>query len=491
MFHKWILHLSLAWGCLLFPLSPQARAAAAAKTVAEPTSYRDVVKKVLPAVVSIETRTKMAAHSWKPFINESEFPQEFGKTLEPFGRLPFDLPGETWRSGLGSGFVVDGKGVIVTNWHVVQGAQEVVVRLHDGSKFVSTDVKSDPRTDLAIVRIDAKKSLPYLEFADSNDEQIGDRVLAVGAPFGLTGSVTTGIVSAKGRNLNVNTYDDFLQTDAAINPGNSGGPLVNLDGKVVGVNTMIKTDSGRFEGVGLAIASNLAKNVTEQLEQYGLVHRGYLGVEVRALDPDVAARLRVPNDQGVLVARVQEDTPAAKAGIQAGDIITLVAGKPMKDTAELQRLVAGLPLKKAADVTVLRDGKTMTLHATIEEQPKNFGLANEPKKPLEPQSNSKLPETAAIGITVADLTPQLAKEWGYDPQTTGVVITSVTRGTPAADAGLHAGDLIRRVDDTPIRSADEAKTAMKNASLDKGVLFKVQTQQHGVEFVMMKEKATH
>ena len=314
----------------------------------EPTSFRHVVKKVLPAVVSIEAQS-----------------------VRPARRFDQDEPTEL---GLGSGFIVDPKGVVVTNYHVVDGADRVEVTLTDGRKFVSKDIKTDPKSDLAIVRLDTKEPLPFLRFGDSDAMEIGDRVLAVGAPFGLTGSVTAGIVSAKSRTLRINTYEDFIQTDAAINPGNSGGPLVNLDGEVIGVNSAIKSKSGGFQGVGLAIASNMARNVMEQLLTNGVVHRGYLGVQIKEIDSaEVAARLGLGQPHGVLVTHVYSDTPAAKAGIHPGDVILKVNGKPLTDGSQLLRVLGGLPLGKPVDVSVMRDGKPTTLRVTLEEQPADFG----------------------------------------------------------------------------------------------------------------------
>src|SRR5439155_20441025 len=229
--------------------------------------------------------------------------------------------------------------------------ETAIVQLLDGRKFTSKDIRSDRRTDVAIIVLDAKDvKFPSLEFGDSDAMEIGDRVLAVGAPFGLAGSVTQGIISAKGRNgLNMNMYEDFLQTDAAINPGNSGGPLVSLDGKAIGINAAIKSRSGGFQGVGLAVASNLAKRVTAGLQKDGVVHRGYLGVQVTDLAPDVAQRLQLPKDTGVVVGEVLDNTPAAKAKLKAGDIITNINGEAVKDGRVLQNIVAGLPLSKAVE----------------------------------------------------------------------------------------------------------------------------------------------
>src|SRR5262249_50055526 len=259
-------------------------------------SYRDIVKQVLPAVVSIEAKSKPVQLNNKrpknPLPNDQQVPEEFRKFFEEFrfGEMPDSSP----RYGFGSGFFIDPSGVILTNFHVVDGADQVTVHLQDGRVLNSRNIKVDGRTDLAVVVLDQKGPFPSLELGDSDVMQIGDHVLAVGAPFGLTGTVTHGIVSAKGRDrMNMNMYEDFIQTDAAINPGNSGGPLINLDGKVVGINAAIKSRSGGFQGVGLAIASNLATKVSKALRTEGVVHRGYLGVQIRELDPEVASRLGV------------------------------------------------------------------------------------------------------------------------------------------------------------------------------------------------------
>ena len=326
----------------------------------ELTSYRDVVKRVLPAVVSIETRAKVkpGAKANPQFLDDPNLPEEF--------RRPGADPN---RFGFGSGFFVDPAGVVVTNYHVVEGAEIAIVSLLDGRKFTSKNIRSDRRTDMAVILLDVKDvRFPSLELGDSDAMEIGDRVLAVGAPFGLAGSVTQGIISAKGRNgLNMNMYEDFLQTDAAINPGNSGGPLVNLEGKVVGVSAAIKSKSGGFQGVGLAVASNLAKNVLEALRTTGSVQRGYLGAHIRELEFGA-------KETGVIIAQVFEKTPAAKAGLQAGDIVTAISGQAVKDGNTLQRIVANLPIDKAADVDIVRAGKMLRLTVVIEAQPADYGV---------------------------------------------------------------------------------------------------------------------
>jgi serine protease Do len=323
----------------------------------ELTSYRDVVKSIVPAVVSIESKVKAK------------------RTL----RLRNDSKDGSVELGLGSGVIVDPKGVILTNYHVVDGADFVDVHMADGRVFTSKDIVGDKKTDLAIVRVQADKPLPFLAIGNSDEMEVGDRVLAVGAPFGLTGSVTHGIISAKSRNLKLNVYEDFLQTDAAINPGNSGGPLVNLEGEVIGINSAIKSRSGGFQGVGLAVSSNLAKTIMNQLLKDGAVHRGYLGVQIRSVDAEVASKMHVKEDAGVLVTKVFPDSPGAKGGLKVGDIVTTIAGKPIHEGSELQKTVLSLPLGKPAEVNLIRDGETKTTKIVIEEQPEEFGYATRTK----------------------------------------------------------------------------------------------------------------
>ena len=321
----------------------------------ELTSYRDIVKKALPAVVSIEAKGKAR----KPAPPRPGQPMQGEKEDAP-------------AIGYGSGFLIDPKGVVLTNYHVVEDADAVEVTLRDGRKIISRNIKVDTKSDLAIVRIEAKGALPFLDFGDSNEMEIGDRVLAIGAPFNLPGSVTAGIVSAKERSLNVKMYEDFIQTDAALNPGNSGGPLINLEGKVIGVTAAIKSRTGGFQGVGLAIASNLAKHVADELQKNGYVRRGYLGVQIKDIDtPELAAKYGLSEPAGILVTNVYADAPAAKAGCVRDDVIVSLGGKPIKDGRELQLTVGSLPLNKPIEVIVVRDGKQKTLRITIEEQPRD------------------------------------------------------------------------------------------------------------------------
>ncbi|MCS6853095.1 MAG: Do family serine endopeptidase [Gemmataceae bacterium] len=473
-----------------FVASPWLRGQATAVPVMprELTSYRDVVKRVLPAVVSIETKVKPVSTKMRqpnrrrlPF-DDLQIPEEFRRFFQEF-----DIPELPPQQGFGSGFVVDPKGVVLTNYHVVEGADQVEIHFMDGRKFVSKEINADPKTDLAIVRIDPRgAALPFIELGDSDAMEIGDRVLAFGAPFGLTGSVSAGIISGKGRSgLNMNMYEDFIQTDAAINPGNSGGPLVNLEGRVIGINSAIKSRSGGFQGVGLAINSNLAKQVLTQLVTSGTVKRGYLGVQIKDLDPEVAERLGLKEHAGVVIGHVHERTPAAKAGLLAGDIVTAINGKPVKDSRELQRIVAGLPLGKPVNITVLRDGQYKTLSVIIEEQPAEFGATRVPL-PRTPRRDTPTVSLERLGLALTDLNPELAESLGYPADAAGAVITAVEPGSIADLAGLRRGALITRVEKQPVRNARECRELMERQSLEKGVLLQVQTPQGGVSYLVLK-----
>lgn len=472
--------------------APVTSAPAAATAPAAPrdlVSYRDIVKKVLPAVVSVEARVRLVADKTtktprrRPPLDDSQVPEEFRRFFEEFGQIP---DGEAPpHAGLGSGFIVDPNGIILTNNHVVDGADQVTITLQDGRKFISKEIKTDPKTDLAIVRVTTKEPLPYLELGDSSSMEIGDRVLAVGAPFGLTGTVTSGIVSSKGRSLRVNMYEDFLQTDAAINPGNSGGPLVNLDGKVIGINSIIKSRSGGFQGVGLAIASNLARNVMQQLVQHGVVRRGYLGVQIKDVtDRDLASRLGVSTDGGVLVTQVYDNSPAGKAGLKDGDVITSLGGKLVRNGHELQLTVAILPLGKPVELIIVREGKPYRLEVTIEEQPQTFGTAGG-RLPRVPRHDVEGITIDKVGLEVTDLTPELAERFGLK-EAGGALILKVTQGSAADEAGLDRGLVITKVDRQSVKSAEALRDAVTKGSLAKGLLLQVKSPQGSTTFVLLR-----
>ncbi len=448
-------------------------------------SYREVVQRVLPAVVSIEAKATKRAVNPRVRQLPSNIPEEFRRFFEmQEPEAPFSP-----NLGFGSGVVIDADGVILTNFHVVDGADTLEIAFHDGRKVTTSDIRRDPKTDLAVVRIKADRPLPFLEFGDSDAMEVGDRVLAVGAPFGLTGSVTQGIVSAKSRqNLKLNQYEDFLQTDAAMNPGNSGGPLVNLEGKIVGINSAIKTRSGGSNGVGLAVSSNLARDVGRQLLADGVVKRGYLGVAVRAVDAELANRLGVPaGGNAVLVTKVYDNTPSAKAGLQAGDVILSVGGTKLQDVNTLPRVVSKLPLGKPAEIVYIRDGKTIAQMVTIEEQPEEYGQSER----IVRGGPARVPLDAGLaiaGLTVADLTPALAQQLGFPRDAKGAIVLGVERGSAAAEAGLAKGLLIVKVDKAAIAGAKDFEAAIATASKEKGALLLVTRPTGESDFVVLKVK---
>jgi serine protease Do len=460
------------------------------------SSYSPVVKKVLPAVVSITSRAKQGGANRgrqfrRMFPDDGGIPPELRRFFEDFNRpqqQPFsDDEDGSPALGLGSGVVVDPKGVILTNFHVVDGADQVQVVLEDGRKFMSRDIKGDAKSDLAIVRLKTDQPLPYLELGDSDAMQIGDRVLAVGNPFGLSGTVTAGIISAKGRHLQMNMYEDFLQTDAAINPGNSGGPLVNLAGQVVGINSAIKSRTGGFQGIGLAVASNLAKNIEQQLLKHGTVRRGYLGVRISDLEPAVADKMGLKTKHGVVVGDVNPDTPASKAGLRPGDIIISINGKEVKDGTQLQTVVAGLPLGKPVDVDIIRDGKPEVVKVTVEQQPNDFGPQAKRGERRSPRSESEEPETAKlskVGLEVAELTSDLADQLGYKDSDKGVVVVRVESESPSQDAGLRRGMLITRVDRRPVTSVSAFRRLIERSK--DSVVLQVKTPRGGVNYLELK-----
>ncbi|HSB70270.1 MAG TPA: DegQ family serine endoprotease [Candidatus Methylomirabilis sp.] len=400
-----------------------------------------VAKADTAAVVNIST-TQVAKN---PMAFEEQDPQAglFGDFFRQFfGNVP-----QTFRThSLGSGFLIRADGYIVTNNHVVDGASEITVKLSDGREFPAKIIGRDPKTDLALLKIDAS-DLPVVPFGDSARLQVGEAVMAIGNPFGLEGTVTTGIVSAKGRVIGEGPYDNFIQTDASINPGNSGGPLVNAAGQVVGIDTAIYSQSGGSVGIGFAIPINLAKTILPQLEAKGHVTRGWLGVSIQPVTPDLAKALQLPKQEGALVAQVLPDSPAVKAGLRAGDVIVTYDGHAIAKAGDLPGLVAGTPIGQTATVQVLREGKPLTLTARIVElpEPQEAAEANPAREPL--------------GLAVQPLTPDLAMQLGV-PDRAGLVVAGVKDGSPAAEAGIQPGDVIVQIDRKPMRNMAEFRHAL-------------------------------
>jgi serine protease Do len=452
----------------------------------ELTSYRDVVKQVLPAVVSIEAKSKPKKTEQPTARRRGQgpegVPEEFRRFFQQLPQSPdFGEMTPHPHQAFGSGFIVDPNGVVMTNNHVVDGADEVEVTLTDGRKFTSNDIKTDEASDLAIVRFKAT-GLPFLRFGDSSQAEIGDRVLAVGAPFGLAGSVTHGIISAKGRDLGLNRYDDFIQTDAAINPGNSGGPLVNLAGEVVGINSAIKSRSGGFQGVGMAITSNAARTVWQQLQTNGTVKRPYLGVGmVQDVTPEVATKLGMKDGQGVVVSYVVPNSPAAKAGVQSDDVIVSLNGQSVHDNRGLVRTVGGLPIGKTVDVEVLRDGHPTKLALKLDEQPKDYGKRTQPQRPG--RFDGQTVSVEKFGLELSDLPADRTEAYGVKD---GALVVGVEPNSAATDAGVGRGLVITKVDRKEVHSADAARKALEQADAQNGVLVHLRAPDGATAIVMLK-----
>jgi serine protease Do len=424
-----------------------------------PVDIPQLFKDVSPAVVNISTTQVVKFNrpqTRNPFGRQDPFDEFFNNF---FGRMPK----EQKRRSLGSGFIISPEGYILTNNHVVEKADEVTVTLLDKEEFKAKVVGTDPKTDIALIKIDAKKKLTYVELGDSDKLDVGEWVLAIGNPFGLGHTVTAGIVSAKGRIIGSGPYDDFIQTDASINPGNSGGPLFNLKGEVVGINTAIVQGG---QGIGFATPIRLAKSVLGQLKEKGKVTRGWLGVYIQRLTPEAAENLGISGRQGALVSDVTSGAPAEKAGIRSGDVIVAFNGKEIRDEHDLPQAVASMTPGKTVDVRLLRDGKEMAIAVTIAE------MEGEPAKPAGGHELSK-----NLGLTVQDITPEIAQRFEIE-NTKGVVVTGVEDGSPAEDAGFNEGDIIRVIlrqnKRNPVTNAAEfAKLVMKFQS-DKTILFLVE-----------------
>lgn len=422
-------------------------------------SFADVVETVSPSVVAIAVTKEAEAVPASVFSR-----QHPGGSRTPFddffGRF-FDMPGMTPQNGspvqaLGSGFVVDGSGYIVTNNHVVDGANKIVVIMQDKSELDATLVGTDPKTDLALLKVDSGAALPPLSFGDSDSARVGDWVLAIGNPFGLGGTATAGIISARGRDIRSGPYDDYLQIDAPINSGNSGGPVFNANGEVIGVNTAIYSPNGGNVGIGFAIPSKQVKAVVAELKSSGAVRRGWLGVQIQDVDKDLAKGFGLENPSGALVADVVDDSPAAKAGLKIGDVINRFDDKEIDTAKSLSIAVADTDPSKNVPVRVLRDGHQKTLRVKL-------GEAETTARNFETGHSTPASAGSELGLSLAELTDSYRQQLGLPDDFAGVVVTNVQPGSSAAEQGLRPGDAISRVGSTDVRTIADAKRAIETA----------------------------
>ena len=446
-----------------------------------PDSFADLAEKLSPSVVNISTTTVIEDKSRQM----PSFPP--GSPFEDFFKQ-FDNPGGKKRKAqsLGSGFIIDKTGYIITNNHVIDNAEKIMVILYDDTSFEAKVVGKDPKTDVALLKINPKKiKLKAVEFGNSNDLRVGDWVMAIGNPFGFGGTVTAGIVSARGRNLS-GSYDDYIQTDASINRGNSGGPLFDMKGNVVGINTAIFSQSGGSVGIGFAVSSNLAKQVTDQLKQYGRTKRGWLGVLIQEISQEIADSLGMKSARGALVSSATEGGPAEKAGVKTGDVILKFNNIEIGSMKELPKVVAGTPVGKSVPLVILRNGKEIVLNVTLGE----LELAE--KENLIGKSSNSSGETKEydkLGFVAEELNSKNKSKFNLKNIDNGVVITSVKDDSPAQAAGLVPGMVIVRVGQVEVNSLDVIDQSLQNAIKQKrkALLFLVKVE-NGTRFVAIELK---
>jgi serine protease Do len=427
-------------------------------------AFRAVAKQVSPAVVFIQVEKTADQQEMLPFgspfngpFGDDFFHRFFGTPPEGHGT---DKMPKRQIQGQGSGFIISPDGLIMTNNHVVGDADKVTVRLLDGREFKAKVIGTDPPTDVAVIKINAH-DLPVLELGDSEKLEVGDWVLAVGNPFGLSHTLTAGIVSAKGRSgIGLNDYENFIQTDAAINPGNSGGPLVDLDGKAVGINTAIFSRSGGYMGIGFAIPINMAKKIRDQLVETGTVTRGQLGVYIQDLNEDLAQSFGLKDTKGILVSKVIEDSPAAKAGLKQGDILLKADGRPVGKVNEFRNAIAMTAPGTVVHLDILRNGKPLEIKVTIGKRQGKEG-----------SGEAAVEKTGSYGLSLQALTPELAAQLGYQ-NVSGVLVAAVEDGSPADDAGIQQGDLILEINRQAVTTPEMASKALR-ASANKPALLLV------------------
>jgi serine protease Do len=412
-----------------------------------PDSFADLANRLLPTVVNIATTQTLKSGPQTALNLPKDSPlQDLFKDFLGPQNVPRHV------TSLGSGFIIDAGGLIVTNNHVIEDADQITVTLNDGTSLSAKLVGRDDKTDLALLKVQPKKPLPATHWGDSDKARIGDWVIAIGNPFGLGSSVTEGIVSARNRDISAGPYDDFIQTDAPINRGNSGGPLVDMDGAVVGVNSAIYSPSGGSVGIAFSIPSNLAREIIDQLHKFGTVRRGWLGVRVQAVNADIAEGLGLSSASGALVADVSGNGPSAHSGLHKGDLIVRFDGKPVPDSRALPRLVAETPIGKKVAIDYLRNGKKMTAQVVLGKLP-GSGNPPPPKKPAPPPKGAE--HHAKIGLSLAPVNGDTRAKYHIGKNVQGVVVIAVDPNGPAAEKAIRPGDVIVEVQNQPVHSPDD------------------------------------
>lgn len=430
-----------------------------------PDSFADLAEQLLPAVVNISTTQVVEG---QPGIEVPMVPP--GSPFEDFFREFFERgqprqPRQRRATSLGSGFIVDAAGFIVTNNHVIQDADEISVILHDETRLAAEVVGRDPKTDIAVLKVEPPVTLAAVTFGDSDISRVGDWVLAIGNPFGFGGSVTAGIISARSRDIQAGPYDDFLQTDASINRGNSGGPMFDLDGKVIGINTAIFSPSGGSVGIGFAIPANVAEPVIRQLIEHGEVRRGWLGVRIQTVTEELAKSFGLDRARGALVADVMSDGPAAEAGLEKGDVILRFDGKPVDEMRQLPRIVADTEVGRTVDVVVWRDGREVSLEVTVaelEEDELQVSRRAVPPGQVDPSSLT----VERLGITVAEIDDSLREQFELSDITEGVIVTEVQSNSVAGEHGIRRGDVIVEVGQQEVRTPEDVVSRVEEAEAD-------------------------
>jgi serine protease Do len=475
------------------PLAPLVRSAMARSA---PDSFADLAAKLLPAVVNVSSSQTLTAKNAGPGPGAGPEMPMFppGSPFEQFFKdfLNRNRPGqgggdnqprpEHRAQSLGSGFIIDASGLVVTNNHVIEGADEVSVTLQDNTTLKAEIVGRDESGDIALLKVKSDKPLPTVDFGDSTQSRVGDWVLAIGNPFGLGGTVTAGIVSARGRDIHQGQYDDFIQTDAAINRGNSGGPLFNMDGQVIGINTAIFSPSGGSIGIGFSIPSNMAKNIVAQLKEYGHPRRGWLGVKIQQVTPDIAESLGLKDASGAMIAGTTDGGPADKAKIRAGDVILKFDGQDVKEMHNLPRIVADAEVGKQVPVVLWRDGKEVTLQTTLAERPADAQLASADAT-AKPDTTQPT-DISGLGLKVAPVSQDLKDKFQLGADQKGVVITDVSPNTAAAERGLKPGDVIMEVQQGEVTSpADIQKQVDAARKADRKFVLMLIQREGGTQYI--------